>query len=66
MAIPELWNVEKAAEVIGVTEGRVRQMLREGEMKGRKVNDRAWIMDPKEVERMAALEQKTGRPRTRR
>lgn len=63
MPLNELLNVEEAAEVIGVTTGRVRQMLRDGEMRGKKANERAWMVDKSEVDRVAAEEKKTGRPR---
>ena len=64
MPLNELLNVEEAAEVIGVTTGRVRQMLRDGEMHGKKANERAWMVDKAEVDRVAAEEKKTGRPRS--
>jgi excisionase family DNA binding protein len=64
MSLDSLLNVEEAAVLIGVTTGRVRQMLRDGEMKGRKANERAWMVEKKEVDRVAAEENKTGRPRS--
>ena len=64
MPIPQFVNVEVAATVIGVTEGRVRQMLRDGILKGKKANARAWIVDPDDLAKVAKQEQKTGRPRS--
>jgi excisionase family DNA binding protein len=64
MPIDDLMNVDEAAAIIGVTTGRVRQMLRDGEMKGRKANERAWLVAKEEVQRVADEEKKTGRPRS--
>jgi excisionase family DNA binding protein len=64
MPLDTLLNVEEAAVLIKVTTGRVRQMLRGGEMKGRKANKRAWMIERQEVDRLAAEEKKTGRPRS--
>jgi excisionase family DNA binding protein len=65
MPVAEFLNVREAAEQIGCTEGRVRQMLIAGDMKGKKANARAWLIPSTEVERMAAREYTTGRRRTR-
>ena len=45
-------NVREAASKIGVTPGRVRQMLIANEIKGRLVNPRAWLISVEEVERV--------------
>lgn len=62
MANFEFLSVQAAAETIGVTEGRVRQLLMSGEMKGHKVNGRAWVIPSKEVRRFVEPS-KIGRPR---
>lgn len=64
MTVGDLLNVREAAAVIGVTTGRVRQMLREGELIGIKANERAWLVRREEAKRKADEEQKTGRPRS--
>lgn len=57
------YTVAEAAEVIGITTGRIGQLLRAGAIKGRKVSERAWLIPRKEVERFKAMPQTTGRPR---
>jgi hypothetical protein len=41
-------SVAEAATIIGCTEGRVRQLLRSQEMRGIKVNERAWLVEVKD------------------
>jgi len=48
-------NVPQTAEALGVTVGRVRPLLRSGGLRGIKINQRAWAIEPKEVERAAVL-----------
>lgn len=62
--IDDFYNVREAAAVIGVTPGRVRQMLVDNEIKGVRANPRAWLISKKEVERVAKIEHSTGRPRS--
>ena len=62
MAKFDFVSVQVAAEALGLTEGRVRQLLVSGEMKGHKVNGRAWAIPSKEVRRFVAPS-KVGRPR---
>ena len=45
-------NVREAAKHLGVTPGRVRQMLIAHEIKGQLVNPRAWLISVEEVERV--------------
>jgi len=61
--ISNFLNVSEAAEVIGCTDGRVRQMLRSGEMQGVKANEKAWLVDREEAERIAKVRRGAGRPR---
>ena len=56
-------SVDLAAAIIGCTEGRVRQLLRAGELVGLKLNERAWAVERKSAERYAEREQPTGRPK---
>ena len=58
------YNVREAAACIGVTPGRIRQMLTDGEISGKRANPRAWLIHKDEVERVANLEHATGRPRS--
>jgi len=56
-------SVQEAADLIGITDGRVRQLLRSGELRGHKVNERAWIIPMDEVERFRKLPPGKGRAR---
>lgn len=62
MAVMDLISTGQAAKIIGCTEGRVRQMLRSGEMIGQKVGERAWVVTTGEAERVRDTERKIGRP----
>ena len=53
----------QASELIGCTDGRVRQMLRDGLLIGLKVHERAWLVEKKSAEKMRKNTAKTGRPR---
>lgn len=56
-------TVPEAAEIIGVTEGRVRQLLKSGDLDGQKLG-RDWVVPKGEADRFAALDPPTvGRPR---
>lgn len=59
-----LVGVTEAAQIIGVTPSRVRQLLRAGELKGEKLGPRAWAITRKEVERAKADVPTLGRPRS--
>ena len=58
------YNVREAAAEIGVTPGRVRQMIIDGEITGKQANPRAWMIPKEEVDRVAKIKHPTGRPRT--
>lgn len=57
------FGVTEAAEEIGITPSRLRQMLRAGIAKGEKVAPRAWLLARKEVDRLKKTPSKRGRPR---
>jgi len=61
--IDRFCSVEEAAEIIGCTDGRVRQLLRAGELDGKKVSERAWVVVRASAVKYAASQQPTGRPR---
>lgn len=64
MTLPSnLITVEKAAKALGVTTGRIRQMLRAEILEGQKINERAWIVDPDSLKKAEKIEQTVGRPR---
>lgn len=56
-------TLTEAAEEIGLTTGRLRQLLRAGKIKGHKFGPRAWVISEKEVKRLKKEPQTTGRPR---
>ena len=56
--IDEYVTVKEAADLIGVQESRVRQLLLEGVLVGRKFGQRAWM-----VRRDSASEFRNNRPR---
>src|SRR5690606_28426241 len=60
-----LVSVNEAAEVIGCTVGRVRQLLIAGRLEGEKLNERAWRVDRRSAEKYARDMAHTGRPRSR-
>jgi excisionase family DNA binding protein len=58
LAIGNYISVNETADLLGLTTGRIRQLLIAKELHGLKVNERAWVLDRKEVEKYA---RKTGR-----
>ncbi len=58
-------SVQEAAEIIGCSGGRVRQLLIEGTISGQKLNERAWAVERKSAEAFAKVPQTVGRPRLR-
>lgn len=58
MAIGNWLSVNEAAERLGLTTGRIRQLLIGKQLPGRKINAKAWVIDRRDVEKFA---KKTGR-----
>lgn len=56
-------SVADAAEIIGCSDSRVRQLLRAGELRGIKVNERAWVVEVNDAKRVAKIEHTVGGPR---
>lgn len=56
-------SVADAAAILGCTVGRIRQLLIDGTIAGTKLNERAWAVERKSVEKLAKIPQTTGRPR---
>lgn len=56
-------TVAEAAELVGITTGRLCQLLRAGVLKGHKAGERTWLIPRKELDRFKAKPQTTGRPR---
>ena len=60
---PVICTTDRAAEVLGVSRSRVRQMAKDGRLRSWRVSDRIVFFDLREVERLALVPRKTGRPR---
>jgi len=56
-------NTLTAAEIIGCTEGRVRQLAADGSIRGAKFNLRAWMILRTDAEKYRDIERHAGRRR---
>ena len=56
-------SVPEAAEILGCTVGRVRQLLIAGDLDGRKFNEKAWAIEKRSVAKLAKIPRTKGRPR---
>lgn len=59
-------SVTDAATIIGCTSGRVRQLLIDGEIRGKKLSDAEnapWLVAKVDAEKLAKKPASTGRPR---
>lgn len=67
MALPAkvFLSVPEAADFLGITGSRVRQMLKAKELRGEKLNERAWAVYRDSVEKAAKNQQDGGRGRPR-
>jgi excisionase family DNA binding protein len=63
MAFQNFLTPTEAAVVIGCTDGRVRQLLRDGTLLGKKVGERMWLIPEDEAQKIRDLPVETGRPR---
>lgn len=64
MDISKYVNTATAADIVGVTSGRIRQWLGDGTLKGVKVSERSWLIPLTAVERIAKQPPpNSGRPR---
>jgi excisionase family DNA binding protein len=59
---PKLLTVTEAARLAGLTDGRVRQLLRAGAIKGIKASPVLWLIPAEEAEKLKVPSQ-FGRPR---
>lgn len=53
-------GTSEAADIIGCTDGRVRQMLRDGILIGQKMSNRVWLIDESEARRVRDTERRPG------
>ncbi len=59
-------SVTDAATIIGCTSGRVRQLLLDGQIRGKKLSETdnsPWLVSKVDAEKMARKPAHTGRPR---
>jgi len=63
VSVKNLLNVKEAAELIGITEGRVCQLARDGSLRGEKLNERAWAIYRESAVEYRDRPQTVGRPR---
>jgi excisionase family DNA binding protein len=60
----DLITTKEAAAIVGVTEGRIRQLHREGTLPAQKVDGRTWLYPRSEAEKLAERKSGPGRPRS--
>lgn len=58
------YSITDAAEAVGVTTGRLRQLIRADKLIGIKISERAWLIPKREVTRLKKSGSKLGRPRS--
>lgn len=56
-------SVNDAADILGCTTGRVRQLIGEGVIEAEKLNAHAWAVYRKSVDKLSKIPRSTGRPR---
>lgn len=64
MMLDNKWmTIPEVVDVLGCTSSYVRRLLRDEVLTGRKVGQRAWVVDAKSVQKFSKKPKKTGRPR---
>lgn len=63
MSLENYLTITETADMLGCTEGRIRQLLRDKKLKGKKFHERAWAIERVSAEKYAAIKQTVGRPR---
>lgn len=62
--VPTFVSTKEAAEIMGVTEARVRQLRIAGVLSAQQVDGRTWIISRADAERLAQRQTAVGRPRS--
>jgi predicted transcriptional regulator len=57
-------TIQEVVQEIGCTPSYVRRLLRDEVLSGKKVGERAWVIDAKSVSDFSKKPKKTGRPRS--
>lgn len=60
--ITDAISVEEAAELIGCSAAHVRKLLRDGDLVGRKISPRIWVVSSRAATHFAKHRPKLGRP----
>ncbi len=60
----EFVTSQEAADIIGVTVGRVSQLRKSGDLRAIKIDNRTWLIPRSEAEKVAQARSKVGRPRS--
>jgi excisionase family DNA binding protein len=55
-------TVAEVASLVGMTDGRIRQLLRDGKIVGQKISPQLWLIPTSEIEKLK-IPPKRGRPR---
>lgn len=63
MSFNDFFTTTEAAAFIGCSDGRVRQLIRDGEIDAEKAGPRMWLISKDEAEKIKKNPAKTGRPR---
>lgn len=63
MSFQDFLTPDEAADLIGCSGSRVRQMLRDGILAGKKVGERMWLVSEQEAKKAKENPASTGRPR---
>jgi excisionase family DNA binding protein len=58
----EWFTVTEAAEVLGVSGGRIRQLLLAGRIDGQKLHPRSWVVSAASVRAFGKLDRPPGNP----
>ena len=61
--VPNYLSVQEAADEVGVTDARIRQLIRSGELKAERLGKRAWAITRAAVQTYAKKQRNGGRPR---
>jgi excisionase family DNA binding protein len=62
--INEILSVEEAADIAGVSAGRIRQLITEGRLRGKKIGN-SWAILPRDLDALLGRQRSPGRPNQR-
>jgi excisionase family DNA binding protein len=56
-------TTKEAAESLGISSSRVRQLIRSGRIKATKLQAGLWLIEAEEIKNFSSLSRRAGRPR---